>query len=72
MSTFEKLISKIFSGGQVSYKEAEKVLLKLGFEVQIMSSHHVFRKKGYEKNVSLKKKIAIVSLSNTRFKEGVN
>ena len=56
MSTLDKLISKILSGRPVSYREAEKLLTKLGFELEICGSHHVFRKKGYRKNVSIKKR----------------
>jgi hypothetical protein len=50
----EKLIQKIMTGKGVSYKEAETILLYLGFNVEVSGSYHVFRKKGYPKNVSLK------------------
>ncbi len=54
MSKLEKLISKILSGQSVSYKEAERLLLGMGFSIEIRGSHHVFRKMGYPRNVSLK------------------
>ena len=38
----------------VSYEEAETLLEYLGFSVEVSGSHHVFRKKGYPLNVSLK------------------
>lgn len=37
-----------------SYKDAESVLSKLGFELRIRGSHHIFAKPNYDKNVSLK------------------
>ncbi len=54
MSKLQKLIAKILSGHNVSYKEAEKLLLGMGFSIEIRGSHHVFRKMGYMRNVSLK------------------
>jgi predicted RNA binding protein YcfA (HicA-like mRNA interferase family) len=54
MSKREKLIQKIMDGRNVSYDEAETILSHLGFSVEVTGSHHVFRKNGYSKNVSLK------------------
>lgn len=54
MSKREKLIQKIMEGRNVSYDEAETILFHLGFSVEVSGSHHVFRKKGYPRNVSLK------------------
>jgi len=56
MSKLEKLIEKILVGRSVSYKDAELLLLKLGFEVEVSGSHHVFRRCGYPTNVSIKKR----------------
>ena len=56
MSTFEKLIKKVFANSAISYSDAEKILLKLGFQLNIEGSHHVFRKNGYLKTISLKKR----------------
>lgn len=56
MTKLEKLIRKILSGSAISYDEAEKVLLKLGFELEISGSHHIFRREGYYQNISIKKR----------------
>lgn len=57
MSKLEKLKQKIMNGQSVSFDEAEGLLIKLGFQVKSKgSSHFVFSKKGYEKNVSIKKR----------------
>lgn len=57
MSKFEKLKLKIKNGQAISYEEAEGFLLKLGFKVRSTgSSHFVFWKVGYEKNLSIKKR----------------
>ncbi len=55
MATLEKLIQKIFAGGQISYQDAEKMLLILGYRLKISSSHHIFRKLGYDP-LSIKKR----------------
>lgn len=56
MSKWEKLIAKILNGQAVSYEEVENLLLRLGFDVEVCGSHHVFRKKGYHRNVSIKRR----------------
>ena len=57
MSKFEKLKLKIKNGQVISFDEAESVLLKLGFRVRSPgSSHFIFWKEDYEKNVSIKKR----------------
>ena len=56
MSKLEKLIERILAGQTVSYDEAEKLLVSLGFVMKIVGSHHVFRRKGYAKNISIKKR----------------
>ena len=56
MSKFEKLVQSILNAEPISYNEAESLLKKLGFSLRIRGSHHVFAKKAYEKNVSLKKR----------------
>jgi hypothetical protein len=38
MSKFEKLIEKIFDGQNVSYQEAETLLKRLGFDVEVCGS----------------------------------
>lgn len=61
MSKFEKLIQKVFDGRNVSYEEAETILKKLGFDREVTGSHHIFRKKGYQRNVSLKKRAQLLN-----------
>lgn len=57
MSKFDKLRLKIKNKQDISYEEAEKVLLKVGFKVRSRGgSHHVFSKEGYEKTISIKKR----------------
>ncbi|MGK5595687.1 MAG: hypothetical protein ACSNEK_10080 [Parachlamydiaceae bacterium] len=56
MSKLEKLIKKIVNGESVTYSEAEKILFRLGFSLEIKGSHHIFRKKAYSRNISLKKR----------------
>jgi len=46
MSRWEKLIHKILRESNTSYEEAEVVLFKLGFDLEVRGSHHIFRKKG--------------------------
>ncbi len=56
MSKLEKLIAKILNGSSVSYADAEKILLHLGFDLSISSSHHIFRKNNYVQTISIKKR----------------
>lgn len=56
MSKAEKLIQKILSGKNVSYQEAENLLLSLGFQLKIRGSHHNFRKAGYPRTVTIKRR----------------
>lgn len=56
MGKFEKLIEKILNGKNVSYQEAENLLLNLGFQLKIRGSHHNFRKSGYQRTISIKKR----------------
>ncbi|OGB83736.1 hypothetical protein A3F66_05015 [candidate division TM6 bacterium RIFCSPHIGHO2_12_FULL_32_22] len=56
MSIFDKLVQKVFSNSAISYNDAEKLLLNLNFGLKIRGSHHVFRKKDYPSNITLKKR----------------
>lgn len=61
MGKFEKLKLKIKNGQTISYDEAESVLLRLGFKMRSPgSSHFVFWKEGYEKNISIKKRSSLL------------
>lgn len=61
MSKLDKLIKKIQNGRNITYAEAEKMLLELDFKLNIKSSHHVFRKEGYHKIISLKKRSQLIA-----------
>jgi predicted RNA binding protein YcfA (HicA-like mRNA interferase family) len=56
MTKRQKLIHKIFEDRDVSYTDAEKILFWLGFNIDITGSHHIFRKDGYQKNISIKRR----------------
>ena len=65
----EKLIEKILAGGNVSYDDAERILLRLGFKLEIKGSHHIFRKEGYERNISLKRRSQLLPYQIELLKE---
>ena len=69
MTKHQKLIQKILDGRNTSYEEAETVLLKLGFELEIKGSHHIFRKKGYSRNVSIKRRSELLPYQLRDLKE---
>ena len=56
MSKIEKLIEKVLHGKNISYEEAENLLLNLGFSLKIKSSYHIFRKTQYHRVISIKKR----------------
>ena len=52
MSKRDKLIQKIMSGGDITFAQAEKLLIDLGYESEFPqggSSHKTFRKSSCEK-----------------------
>lgn len=69
MSKLQKLIERILEGRNLSYKEAETLLLKLGFQLEIHGSHHVFRKKGFAKNISIKRRSQLLPYQIADLKE---
>lgn len=69
MSTRQKIIEKILAGRAVSYEEAENILLNLGFAVEIRGSHHTFRKAGFVKNISLKRRSQLLPYQLEMLKE---
>lgn len=69
MSKLEKLIQKIKSGKNVSYNNAENILFHLGFQLQIRGSHHVFRKPGYHKTISIKRRSLLITYQIDSMKE---
>ncbi len=69
MVKIDKLILKILQNRSVSYNDAERILKNLGFEVIVCGSHHVFRKKGYGKNISIKKRTELLPYQVRDIKE---
>lgn len=69
MSKFDKLIHKIKNGKNVSYNEAENILLNLGFELNVRGSHHVFRKPGHTKTISIKRRSILLDYQIDDLKE---
>jgi predicted RNA binding protein YcfA (HicA-like mRNA interferase family) len=69
MSEFEKLIQKILNGKNVSYNDAENVLLNLGFQIKIRGSHHNFRKPQYSRTISIKRRPQLLSYQIDDLKE---
>jgi predicted RNA binding protein YcfA (HicA-like mRNA interferase family) len=69
MSKWQKLAQKILDGRNVSYAEAEGILLKMGFQLEIRGSHHIFRKKGYVRNVSIKRRPQLLPYQITDLRE---
>jgi predicted RNA binding protein YcfA (HicA-like mRNA interferase family) len=69
MSKIQKLIEKILQGRNISYKDAEKILLNLGFSLEIRGSHHIFRKDGFLKNISIKKRAQLLPYQLDLLKE---
>ena len=61
MSKFDKLVKRILDGQSISYKEAETLLKKLGFDLRINGSHHVFSNPNHGKNVSLKNRSQLLA-----------
>lgn len=58
MRKHEKLIFKILRGtsdANIRFEELRELLVRLGFEERIRSSHHIFRKKGIEEKINIQK-----------------
>ena len=69
MSKLQKLIEKILEGRNVSYEEAERLLIQLGFKIRVKGSHHVFFKDNYLKNVSIKRRSQLLAYQIRELKE---
>ncbi len=69
MSKLEKLIEKVLNGKNISYDEAENLLLNLGFSLKISSSHHIFRKTQYPRVISIKKRAQLLRYQTDDLKE---
>lgn len=69
MSKLEKLIAKILNGKNLTYSDAENVLLFLGFTLKIHASHHIFRKPQYHRTISIKKRSQLLKYQVDDLKE---
>ncbi len=69
MSKLQKLIQKVMDDRDISYEDGENILLKLGFSVDIRGSHHIFRKKGYAKNIAIKRRSQLLPYQIRELKE---
>ena len=52
----EKLIQKILSGktdANIEFNDLTNLLIRLGFDMRIKGSHHVFRKEGVSELINL-------------------
>jgi hypothetical protein len=58
MGKYEKLLSQILHGtadANISFNELCNLLRKLGFDVRIRGSHHIFRKEGIIEKINLQR-----------------
>jgi len=56
MNKYQNLIEKILSGhadANIEFNDICKLLTKLGFDMRIRGSHHLFRKEGIEEKINL-------------------
>lgn len=66
MSQLFKLVRKVFSNSCISYIDAEKLF----FNLEIQSSHHIFRKEGC-KAVSIKRRPQLLAYQIKELKEAL-
>jgi len=58
MSPDDKLLLQILRGSSdanIPFDELRRLLLRLGFEERVRSSHHIFRKQGVEERINLQR-----------------
>ena len=58
MGKYEKLLGKILQGqsdANISFSELSNLLIKMGFEMRIKGSHHLFSREGIEEKINLQK-----------------
>jgi len=63
------LIQKILNGKNISYQDAENVLLSLGFQLKIRGSHHNFRKHQYHRTIAIKRRPLLLDYQVDDIKE---
>ncbi len=58
MDKYEKLLLRILRGvsdANIRFEDLRALLLHLGFEERIKSSHHIFRKAGIDERINLQR-----------------
>ncbi len=58
MHKYEKLLLRILRGvsdANIRFEDLRALLLHLGFEERIKSSHHIFRKAGIDERINLQR-----------------
>ena len=58
MAKYEKLLLQILRGvsdANIRFEDLRALLLHLGFEERIKSSHHIFRKAGIDERINLQR-----------------
>lgn len=58
MGKYDKLLQKILSGvadANIAFDDLCEILTRLGFEIRVRGSHHIFRKVGIEEKINLQK-----------------
>ena len=58
MGKYEKLIFQILSGSSdanIKFEDLCNLLKKLGFEMRVRGSHHIFRKEGVVEKINLQR-----------------
>jgi len=58
MGKYEKLLEQILLGNSdanVDFDELCQLLLRLGFEIRVRGSHHIFRKHGVGERINLQR-----------------
>ena len=58
MSKYERLIQRILSGqsdANIGFADICNLLLKLGFDMRVSGSHHIFRQRGVEEMINLQR-----------------
>ena len=58
MGKYEKLIKQILSGtsdANINFEDLGSLLKKLGFEMRVRGSHHIFRKEGIVEKINLQR-----------------
>jgi len=58
MGKYEKLISRVLGGqsdSDIKFEDLCNLLKKLGFEMRVRGSHHIFRKEGVIEKINLQR-----------------